>query len=200
MRRFDFNNSRPFPLPNVSFLFRKKKKKEIPLTQILAAWPVKRSAKKETVHREMESTYVTCTWAHLAICISISPGNALFMGVVRRRNRSWYAIVILVSPFESRRRTLRTHTYTGREGWKREETTAWDGQVNETWGGESGRGGIFAWSGQRGAKGVYDSPTCRFRRDVDNLSFWCDLWNILENINRRVIEMTLLKERTRSTC
>lgn len=198
MRRFDFD-SRPFPLPNVSFLFRKKKKRDStdPNPRRVAGG----AQREKRDGAQGNGEYLRyCTWAHLAICISISPGNALFMGVVRRRNRSWYAIVILVSPFGSRRRTLRTHTYTGREGWKREETTAWDGQVNETWGGESGRGGIFAWSGQRGAKGVYDSPTCRFRRDVDNLSFWYDLWNILENINRRVIEMTLLKERTRSIC
>lgn len=80
---------------------------------------------------------------------------------------------------------IETPYYTrGREGWKCEETTAWDGQVNETWEELRGvDGGV--------QKGVCDSPTCRFRRKEGNgwplsetiSDFFHALCNILGNIN-----------------
>lgn len=95
MRRFDFDSHPETclpPPPNyrrfVSFSRKEKKReREIPLTQILA---VKGARKKRWCTGKWRELYVSTyrTWVHLAICISISPGNALFMGVVRRRNRS----------------------------------------------------------------------------------------------------------------
>lgn len=173
--------SLPLQTTDVSSLFRgrKRKEREIPLTQILA---VKGARKKRRCTGKWRELYVSTyrTWVHLAICISISP----------EMRYSWESYVAETEADTRDRDTrepiwIETPYYTrGREGWKCEETTAWDGQVNETWEELRGvDGGV--------QKGVCDSPTCRFRREEGNgwplsetiSDFFHALCNILDNIN-----------------
>lgn len=172
MRRFDFDSHLlPFQTTNVSSLsrIRRGKRKERDSTDPNPRRENDKEGEEETVaarkkrrctgkRRERELYCIYRTLGNLHIDL---PRKCVIHGSRTSRKqklilaRSWYSgEPIWIGDAGA-------HTGGG-EGWKCEETTAWDGQVNETWA-EGGRNLRGVDGGAR--KGAYDSPTCRSRRE-----------------------------------
>lgn len=120
------------------------------------------------------------TWATLGNLHIDLPGKCVIHGS-RTSQKQKLIRAILVEPIWIETPSPHTHTHIGgREGWKCEQTTAWDGQVNETWR-RKGRNLCVEWTEGEGWKDGYKRFMTRQHVDPGRGKWICrdTLWNIL---------------------